>query len=345
MGQSNFLIRGTNWIGDSVMSLAALREIRRLFPDCRISLLVKGWVAGLFRAQGLVDEILEIETNRRSVHRVLTLPARLRGFERAILFQNAFEAALIAFLARIPERIGYRTQGRSWLLTRGALPRIKSLNRHQIYYYLDLLFQTGISPVDYLNDDSFRPDIHLTVPAKGMKDARGLLKESGIDGKRPVVGINPGAYYGPAKRWFTDRYARLADLLAEAGVHVVILGASSDLQTTDEILSYAKSTPHVLTGRMDLPCLLGVLGLCNLVITNDSGPMHLAAALGTPQIALFGSTDEVATGPFSDRARVLHKHVECSPCLLRECPLDLNCFDRIEVEEVLETALEALNCG
>ena len=156
------MIRGTNWIGDSVMSLAALREVRRLFPHHHLTLLVRDWVAALFENQGLVDAILPLDTTSPNLRTVFQLLARIRHFGSALLFQNAFQAALLTRLAGIPERIGYNTDGRTLFLTRRARPRIKELNRHQIYYYLDLLYQTGLSPQDYLNDPDFKPDIHLS---------------------------------------------------------------------------------------------------------------------------------------------------------------------------------------
>ena len=347
MKQGNrILIRGTNWIGDSVMSLAALREVRRLFPHHHLTLLVRDWVAELFENQGLVDEILPLEETSSHLRPFFRLVGKIRHFDSALLFQNAFQAALMTRLAGIPERIGYNTDGRALLLTRRARPRIKELNRHQIYYYLDLLYQTGLSPQDYLNDPDFKPDIHLSPTEAGIQKAEQLLRAADVSGQRPIILINPGAFYGSAKRWFTNRYAALADHLIEGDqAQVVIIGSAGEQTIAQEIQSLTKKHLTILTGQTDLPTLIGLLSRCDLLLTNDSGPMHLAAALDTPQIAILGSTDEVATGPWSPRAQVIHKHVECSPCLLRECPIDLRCFSRIEVEEVYETARALLHNG
>jgi heptosyltransferase II len=346
MKAERVLIRGTNWIGDSVMSIAALREIRRLFPGAHLALLVKEWVAGIFTDQDLVDEIILLKDQESSIRRMLKTPSKLRGFDQAILFQNAFEAALIALLARIPVRAGYARDGRSALLTHRAQARIKKRNRHQIYYYLDLLYQTGLSPVNYLEARDFQPDIRIRARPNGIDEARSLLQEAGVDASRPLIGLNPGAFFGSAKRWFPDRYAALADrLIGEENAEVVILGGQSDLGTMQAIRKEMKAPCKSLVGKTSLEILLGIMAQCRLFITNDSGPMHLAAALDVPQIALFGSTDEIATGPYSSRSRVIHKHVECSPCLLRECPLDLRCFTRIEVEEVYQEAAAVLNGG
>ncbi|MFB3903416.1 MAG: lipopolysaccharide heptosyltransferase II [Acidobacteriota bacterium] len=338
-------IRSTNWIGDAVMSVAALRELRRLYPYDRLVLAARPWVAGLFEDQGLVDEVVSID-NRSRTASFKHMVAVARGSDQAILLQNAFGAALVAFSARIPDRAGYRTDGRAWLLTRSAIPRIKKLRRHQIYYYLDLLYQTGLSPTDYLSDSAFKPDIHLVAGAGRLESARQLLAENGIVRNRPLVGINPGAFFGSAKRWFADRYAALADQLIQGlDAQILIFGSREEKRLAEEIRESMHYRPLLLAGATDLGTLMALISLCDLFITNDSGPMHLAAALDTPQIALFGSTDEIATGPYSANAEVVHKHVECSPCLLRECPLDLRCFERIKVDEVYELARTTLTHG
>lgn len=338
------LVRGTNWIGDTVMSLAALRELRRLFPEDRITVLARRWVAGLLEGQGLADQVLHPEDLggwagvRRS----------LKGFDRAILFQNAFRAGLQAFLAAIPERIGYATDGRRFLLTQRAVPRIRQLHRHQVFYYLDLLHQGGLSSLDYLNDSAFQPDIRLNPPTGWTEQARKLLESAGVQSQAPLVVLNPGAAFGPAKRWFPRRYAALADrLIGERGAEVAVVGSEAERPIAEQVRDSMRRPDrlHILSGGTSLAALAGVIAACDCFVSNDSGPMHLAAALDVPQVALFGSTDEVATGPWSEKAQVLHKHVECSPCLLRECPIDLRCFSRISADEVFEAACKVLEHG
>jgi heptosyltransferase-2 len=333
------LVRATNWIGDAVMSLPALREVRRLFPTSFLALLAKDWVADIYRDQGLVDRIISFR-NRQSSFRTF---ADIRGFDLAVLFQNAFEAAFLVRLAGIPERVGYQTQGRGFLLSQSARPRIKRLNRHQAYYYLDLLYQTKLSPIDYLNDEKFQPNFTLKAPEAGTEQAKQLFEQVGLELDRDVVGINAGAYYGPAKRWLVDRYASLADqLIAKLGLQVALFGSQQEIILAEKIREQMTEQCAILAGRTDLSSLLGAISLCRLFVTNDSGPMHLAAALETPLVAIFGSTDEIATGPLGERATVIHKHVECSPCLRRECPIDLRCFTRIEVSEVMEAVRQQL---
>ncbi len=339
-------IRSTNWIGDAVMSVAALREVRRLYPEDRLVLAARPWVSGLFENQGLVDEVVSIGTTPSRITAFRQAVSVARGSDQAVLLQNAFGAALVTIAAHIPDRAGYRTDGRSWLLTRSAVPRIKRLGRHQIYYYLDLLYQTGLSPTDYLSDSGYKPDIHLVTDDSSLASAHRRLDENGVVRNRPVVGVNPGAFFGSAKRWFADRWAALADLLIQRlDAQILIFGSREEKRLADEIRESMHYRPVILAGATDLPSLMALISLCDLFITNDSGPMHLAAALGTPQIALFGSTDEIATGPYSPKAQVVHKHVECSPCLLRECPLDLRCFEQIKVDEVYELSKTTLTHG
>jgi heptosyltransferase-2 len=222
--------------------------------------------------------------------------------------------------------------------------RIKQLQRHQTYYYLDLLYQTGLSSTDYLNATGFRPDISLHPTEAGLREAKSLLDGLGIDPERLLIGINPGAYFGPDKRWLTDRYAALADrLMEELDAEVLIFGSPQEAIIAEQMHRAMNNRPRNLTGRTDLVTLIALISCCRLFISNDSGPMHLASALGVPLVAIFGSTDEVATGPYSEHATVIHKHVSCSPCLLRECPIDLRCFTRITVDEVFQTACRLLS--
>lgn len=337
------LIRGANWIGDTVMSLAAVRELRRLYPQDRIVLLARRWVADIFSGQGLVDEVVRPEDLGGGLTQGLSLRRSQAEIQRAVLFPNAFRAAFQVWTARIPERIGYDLDGRGFLLTHRASPRIASLRRHQVYYYLDLLFQTGLADRDYLSDPGFRPDIGLKPSADWIGKAQDLLEGQGADLSRPLVVLNPGAYFGSAKRWFPQRYAQVADLVIERfGAEVAIVGSAGEKRIADEIAREMRAPPRILSGATDLMTLMGVLAASRCFVTNDSGPMHLAAALGVAQVALFGSTDDVATGPFSPRATVIRKTVECSPCLLRECPIDLRCFSRISVGEVAEAVSSVL---
>jgi heptosyltransferase II len=351
------LIRGTNWVGDAVMSLPALRRIRRAFPEAHISLLVLPWVSGIYEEAGFIDELLLYD--REGIHQGLKGKWRLlkelrsRRFDAVILLQNAFEAAALAFLAGIPERAGYDRDGRGWMLTCPVTvnPGIKKF--HQVFYYLDLVGGLlGESPLILSPNLScpaprippeFMPDMTLQVSAVRQEMARRLLEQKAVDLSRPLVGVNPGAFYGSAKRWPEERFAGLLDkLIQQTGWQVVLFGSPREKTMAEKIQGQMKSGVHILSGQTSLSVLIALMSCCHLFITNDSGPMHLAAALRIPTIAIFGSTDDIATGPLSPKAVVINKRVECSPCLLRECPIDLRCMTRISAEEVLELSMQML---
>jgi heptosyltransferase-2 len=342
------VIRTTNWLGDAVMSLAAVRELRRNLPDASLTLIAQPRVAGFYRWIPEVDRMVVYDPGRngsrwRNLFRLVGELRRQRA-DVYLCLQNAFEAALIGRLAGIPNRIGFATDGRSLLLTR-PVAILPELNRHhQVYYYLSLLRGAGLSAVDYLRQPEFRPDIQLRLTPEMDEVAGDCLRREGISAGASLVGIHAGAFYGSAKRWFPERFAELlVALRREFPLRFLLLGASSERPLADDIQQAAGAGGiHNLCGRTSLEELVAVIGRCRLFISNDSGPMHVAAAFQIPQVALFGSTDPVATGPFSPRAITLKKPVECSPCFLRECPLDLRCFKSIGVEDVLARVRELL---
>jgi heptosyltransferase-2 len=337
------LIRGTNWVGDAVISIPAMREIRHIFPEARISLLVRPWVRDIYAAVDFVDEILDYDKN--GIHRGIPGRRRLiaelreRRFDLALLLQNAFEAAFLAWSAGIPHRIGYARDGRSLFLT-AACKIDPSLHKvHQAYYYLSLLSEMGWLPPRPWERHDCRLSIQVAVRDEDSASAGELLRSAGILQGDTIVGVNPGAYYGPAKRWFPDRYAAVLDSLAKRFcARVVIFGSPDDLRVAEEVAAGMNHAPVILAGRTTLGQLMGLIQHCRLLITNDSGPMHLAAALNVPQLAIFGSTSEIATGPLSSKAVVIKHPVACNPCFLRECPTDFRCMKCISVERVVAEA-------
>ncbi len=344
------LIRGTNWVGDAVMSVPALREIRRIFGGARISLMVRPWVRDVYSAVDFVDEVLEYDKTGpdRGWRGALRVGHQLRArrFDLAILLQNAFEAAFIAWWAGIPRRLGYARDGRALLLTHAPAidPAVRKV--HQCHYYLGILSGAGLLRQRHWETTPSPPSISIGVRESDREAARGMLRAGGVEPGHLVVGINPGAYYGGAKRWLSERYARVADLLAARhGARIVIFGAPSERRIADEVARLMTTPALVLAGRTTLGQLMGLIAECGLLITNDSGPMHLAAALGTPQLAIFGSTSEIATGPLSPHARVVKKQVDCNPCFLRECPIDFRCMTGISVDEVAAAASEKLDAA
>ncbi len=342
------LIRGTNWVGDAVMSVPALKEIRHRFSKAHITLLVKPWVRDVYGEVDFIDEVLVYDKDGshkgRAGMRVLLEELRIRRFDMAILLPNSFEAAYIAFRARIPTRLGYARDGRGLLLTHAVRmdPDVRKV--HQLYYYLGILSGAGLMDARLWERTNFRPH-SITV---GLREAdriaaRRMLQDYGISQNTLVVGIHPGASYGGAKRWPSDRYALLADAIAEDfPARIVIFGAPGERHICEEVAAQTKCDPVLLAGRTSLGQLMGLIRECRLFISNDSGPMHLAAALRVPQLAIFGSTSEIATGPLSDHARVLKHPVACNPCFLRECPTDFRCMLELTVAEVLAAAQEKL---
>ncbi len=339
------LIRTTNWVGDAVLSIPAMREVRKLFPKAHISLLASPWVSPIYSEVEFADEIIEYD--KRGLHKGwlglgrLTADLRRRRFDLAILLQNAFEAALIAFCARIPLRVGYARDGRSLLLTHACRINPQVRHMHQAYYYLGILSGAGLTPFR-LWEQELGPT-GVGIKKADREAAAAMLRSNGIRENDLVVAINPGAFYGEAKRWLPDRYAAVADALAERhGARIVLIGAPSDLETARRVAENMKSLPLILAGQTTLGQLMGLLKECDLLITNDSGPMHLAAALDVPQLAIFGSTSEAATGPLSSKAAVLKNPVECNPCFLRKCPTDFRCMKGLSVLEVLKAAQDKL---
>ena len=323
------LIRSTNWIGDAIMTTPAVRTIRENFPAAEITLLAYPWVADIFTACPHVDRVMLYDKKGR--HKGLAGMWRLgrelaaQRFDMAILLQNAFSAAVLALLAGIPVRAGYRRDGRGLLLTHGVAIRKSTRARHQVYYYQEMLKDLGLvcGP----------QELFLALPDSAMAWARDFLAAKA---KKPVVGLNPGAAYGPAKRWPADRYAGLAKRLAEEqGATLLVFGTTADAEAAAEIGAAAVGQVHDLTGKTTLAQAMALIGLCDAFVTNDSGLMHVAAALKTPLVAIFGSTDSVATGPFSPKVEVVNKKLPCSPCLKTHCPRnDFACMLEIGVDEV-----------
>jgi heptosyltransferase II len=248
-----------------------------------------------------------------------------------VLLPNSFGTALVLWRAGVPERWGYATDGRGALLTRGCPVPAGVRGRSQVYYYRAMLEGLGLAVEG-------EPDATLACPGGWSERGRALL---GGDG--PWIGVNPGAFYGTAKRWRPERFAAAADIVARrAGAAVALVGSAAERPLGETIAAQLRAPSRVLCGETGLADLAGVLSRLRLLLTNDSGPMHLAAALGTPVVAVFGSTDWSETAPLSPFARVVREQTECAPCLLRECPIDHRCMSRVGVDRVATAALELL---
>jgi heptosyltransferase-2 len=320
---SRVVVRAPNWVGDVVLSLPALRDLRRRFPAARLEVLARPWVAELYGAVAGVDAVVESRGLAADVE-------ALRGrFDLGVLLPNSFASALTLWRAGIPERWGYATDARGMLLTRSCRVPARVRGQSQVYYYRAMLEGLGLAVEG-------PPDASLACPREWAAQGETLLGDAG-----PWIGVNPGAFYGTAKRWPPERFAAAAALVARrTGASVAIVGAASERPLGEAIASQLAAPSRVLCGETTLAGLVGVLAQLRLLLTNDSGPMHLAAALGTPLVAVFGSTDWVETAPVSERARVVREDTECAPCRLRECPIDHRCMTRVGVSRVAAAALE-----
>ena len=331
------LVRATNWVGDAVMSLPALRALRERFPEAQISILAKPWVADLYRRETFCDETILYTARDLGAKWRLGRELAERKFDCAILLQNAFEAATIAWVARIPERIGYARDGRSALLTRAiSVPRAGDIPAHERFYYLELLRRAGI-----IDEMPASDVIRLDGAAAAREAGLARFRELGFDGA--VIGVSPGAAYGTAKRWLPERFAEAAARVAkELDAGIAIFGSKDERELCAEVAMATGVRTRNFAGETTLAEFIELAAACRVYLTNDSGAMHIASALGVPTVAVFGATNDVTTGPTGLLARVVREPVECSPCMKRECPIDHRCMTRVTASRVAETALELL---
>ena len=330
------VVRGTNWVGDSVMTIPALRALRRILPEARITLVVRPSAKGIFADVDFIDEVLVYDRrNALSVFSQIKEWKR-RRFDLAVLFQNAFEAALIPFFAAVPLRLGYATESRQALLTHPlALPDWRS-SRHEVFYYLYLV--TALEQLLFGSSEICEqvPDASLEISDARRAEAENLLRSYGVRADEPVVALCPGSINSRAKRWPADAYAALADRLMESGRQVLLIGSADETDVSTEVTQGMRQRPIVLTGKTSLEQITAALSLVDLVVTNDTGPAHIAAALGRPTLVIFGPTNPLTTRPFAPEAEILRHPPDCAPCMLRDCPIDHRCMTAISVEEVFE---------
>ena len=327
----SILVISPNWLGDAVLTLPALANLRRSFPGAKISLLVRPWLGPLFRSLPFIDELVELPSRGELMWAATAL--RQRHFELVLLLPNSFRTALISRLAGIPHRVGYVADGRGPLLTVGVC-RPSGTSAHQADSYLGLLRA--------LKWDAWSRPTGFLLPPGSDAETEKLLAESGLPSHAPVIGITPGASYGTAKRWPAERFAEAADLLADRlGTAALLFGSPREASLTRAIRERMRGVAIDFGGRTTLTELAGLLSRCALLLTNDTGTMHLASALGIPCVALFGPTDPRRTGPLGSGHQVLHDPPACSPCRYRNCPIDHRCMQGLDVERVVAAA-EAL---
>jgi heptosyltransferase-2 len=337
---SKVLVRATNWLGDAVMSLPAIRTVREVFPHAHIAVVARPWVADLYAREAAIDRVIPytVQSGLRS-KREFAARLRVQRFDGAILLQNAFDAALVAWLAEIPERIGYNRDARGFLLTqRIRVPEPGEIPRHERFYYLELLRRAGMIE---------RFPRTEAIRLGGIDAAResGGAHLSARNIAAPVIGISPGAAYGNAKRWLPERFAEVARRCQASAASVLVFGSQSERPLCEEVIAALRGSgmeTRNLAGETTLREFIDLAAVCRLFLTNDSGAMHVASALGVPTVAVFGATDDTTTGPTGALARVVREHAECSPCLLRECPIDHRCMTRVTADRVASVAQELL---
>jgi heptosyltransferase II len=333
------LIRATNWVGDAIMALPALRAVRDKFRDAQVAIAARPYVADLYREQGLCDELIPYDT--KGAHRgwrgreALAAELRSKKFDVALLLQNAFDAAWLAWRAAIPARVGYARDGRSLLLTKAiAVPKPGEIPAHEKFYYLELLRRAGW--IDRLQDD---PHIALHVPDATRQRAMQTLVEASARPLARRIAVGAGASYGSAKCWPPDRFAKtLNEFQLHSDVDVILFGMPGEAPVSTSIAADLRRPPIDLTGKTSIAELPGLLSQCHLFLGNDSGAMHVAAAVGLPVVAVFGPTDPEGTAPVTPRASIVQQKPYCSPCFLRRCPTDHRCMLAV-TPAMVETAL------
>jgi lipopolysaccharide heptosyltransferase II len=334
------LIRAPNWVGDAVMAIPALEAIRRARADGELCVLARPAVADLVLDQPFADRIMPYDYRGRhsgwAGQDRLIRELRREAFDVAVLLQNAFEAAWLTWRAGIPERIGYARDGRSPLLTKAIrVPKKGEIPKHESYYYLELVRRARWMET---LPEAVAP-VHLQISTAARDAAEARLCRSGARENAWRVAIAPGASYGAAKCWPAERYALLADrLISECGADVLFFGAEGEKEVTARICSNMKSRAISLVGQTSMRDLAALFASCSLFVGNDSGAMHVAAAVGIPVIGIFGSTDPEGTSPSTEQFTLIRDVVSCSPCFLRRCPVDHRCMTRISVDSVFSAA-------
>jgi heptosyltransferase-2 len=333
------IVRGTNWVGDAMMTVPALRELRRLFPDAHITLATRSWAKGLFVGADFIDEI-QIQDGRGIRSFLGQVRAWRKGqFDLAILLTNSFASALVVALARIPMRIGFASDARAGLLTHAIeLPEWRS-TRHEIFYYLRIVAELEWLFTKQQTFLNIQPDASLEVSEVRKDEARHFLRRQGVQGDRPIIALCPGSINSRAKRWPAESYAVLADRCVDTlGAQVLLVGSAEELEVSRQVANRMHNKPIVLTGQTDIAEVVAVLSIADMLITNDTGPAHIAAALGRHTLVIFGPTNPLTTRPFSPFAEIVRHPPECAPCMLRDCPIDHRCMTAITPDEVFGRA-------
>ncbi len=364
-GIEKLLIVAPNWIGDTVLALPAISRIRDIFPASSITVLGLPHICELFKESPFSDNrMIHSDTLLATVHQI-----KKEGFDLAILFPNSFRTALLVYLARIPLRCGYNRDGRGVMLNMGIKTDAQIGKLSQSEYYLNMVNCMNRELAGKDKYQGCHPDLDSGSQTKGSRNKFGVTddgkRETVFSGEQKknswlrlnpnevrhatkilynynvpagslIIGINPGAAYGSAKRWYPERFAGVcSSLVKKYKAEVIIFGSQQEASIAGEIEHHSTVPVVNMAGKTTIRELMALIKQCSLFITNDSGPMHIAAALNIPVVAIFGSTDPDKTGPLGDNHVIIRKKVDCSPCFKRKCPTDLRCMDLITVEDLL----------
>jgi heptosyltransferase-2 len=328
------------------MTVPALRALRTLLPSAHITLATRPLARGIFEGADFIDELLVHDRSGGALKDALSQAAdwRSRKFDLAILFPNSFQVALISRLARVPIRLGYASERRGFLLSHPiALPDWRA-SRHESFYYLNIiaeLEQSAFATSEILKQE---PAGGLNVQSHSRMEAKVFLRGQGIRDGRPLVAICPGSINSRAKRWPAELFAAVADrLMSELDTDLILIGSAGELDVSQQVSEQMKRTPIVLTGKTDLERAIGILDQVDILITNDTGPAHIASALGRPTLVIFGPTNPLTTRPLASTAEILRIPPDCAPCMLRDCPIDHRCMTAITTDMVFDRAVQLLS--
>jgi len=316
------LIRSSNWLGDAVMSVPAVRAIKNGRPDAHVTILAPEKISSIWRLIPEADEVLVLPN--KSIFAAMRLIARQPKFDVAVLFPNSLRVALEVL--QIPRKVGYRGHARAWLLNQIVRKSRKAgPPEHHAMRFLRIAVDCGA-------------DVQITTPP-----SLNLAPSSNPKPKSAPLGLCPGAEYGPAKRWLPERFAEVANAISDKSqAKWILFGTKSDKAIGETIATALGDKCINRIGETTLEELVSELRDCRALLTNDTGTMHLAGLLGVPSVAIFGSTEPALTGPLGNGHRIVRHHVECSPCFLRQCPIDFRCMKEVGTEQVIEAMMSIL---
>ncbi len=334
----NIIIRMPNWIGDLIMAIPVLTDLRKAYPDAQITAMCRNPLASLLQQESAINEIFSFNKysafSRRHEGRDIIQKLRAGKYDLGILLTNTFSSAWWFWQGKVTRRLGYTGHFRKLLLTDPLTPSENRKNQHLVLTYKEILKPLGIPC------STIAPKLYLTE--KEISEAKNLLVKMGVNTSTKLIGINPGAAYGSAKCWLPERFREVTlKLLEDPRFTIVYFGDTLTAPLVKQICLDLPERVINLAGLTSLRELAALISLCDVLLTNDSGPMHMASALQTPVVALFGSTNPLTTGPYT-KGTVIHKHVSCSPCYKRVCPIDFRCMKQIEGHEVLKEIYRSL---